>query len=523
MTGRVYLVGAGPGDPGLITARGLDLLRVADSVVYDRLTAPELLDHARPDAARHYAGRASGYKALDQPEVNRLLVDLARRGQTVVRLKGGDPFVFGRGGEEAAACAAAGVPFEVVPGVSSITAVPAYAGIPLTHRAVASSFAVVTAHEDPTKPGASVNWARLATGIDTLVVMMGLERLDRIVARLLEHGRPPETPAAVISQGTVARQRTVVATLVDIVARARAAELQSPAIVVVGDVVRLRNTIAWFDHRPLFGRRILVARTREQPSILTARLRGEGADVVDAPVWRVEPVVDASLSAVLDHLARYEWILFTSARAVDVFCSALAAHGRDARALALVRLAAAGRGTTEALGRHFLRADVSTPAYLTDGVAAALLRADVAGRRLLLIRSHDTYEGLVERLMAVGVAVDDAPAYRLVVDDAETGAAVRSAPITDIVFAAAESVRRLVAALGDTVRGLDDARVTCMGPRTAAVARELGLRVDAVAPDATFDALVATLTRTGHVQSQGDQPASVITVQEGSMYERRPT
>jgi len=517
MTGRVYLVGAGPGDPGLITVRGLELLRAADSVVYDRLAAPKLLDYARSDTARYYAGRASGYKALDQPEVNRLLVDLARRGQTVVRLKGGDPFVFGRGGEEAVACAAAGVPFEVVPGVSSITAVPAYAGIPLTHRAVASSFAVVTAHEDPTKPGVSVDWARLATGIDTLVVMMGLERLDRIVARLLEHGRPPETPTAVISHGTVARQRTVVATLVDIVARVRAAELRSPAIVVVGEVVRLRDTIAWFDQRPLFGRRILVARTREQPSILAARLRDGGADVVEAPVWRGEPADDASLSGALDHLARYEWILFTSARAVDVFCSALTAHGRDARALAQVRLAAAGRGTTEALARHFLRADVSTHAYLMDGIATALVHADVAGRRLLLVRSCGTYERLVERLMALGVVVDDAPAYRLVVDEAETGAAVQSGPIDDIVFAAAESVRRLVAALGDALHGLDGARITCIGPRTAAAARDLGLRVDAVAPDATFDALVATLGRavTGPVHSQSSRPASVITVQEG--------
>ena len=265
MTGTVSLVGAGPGDPGLITARGLALLRTADAVVYDRLVAPELLAEVRPDAARHYAGRAAGYKALNQPEVNQLLVDLARRGQRVVRLKGGDPFIFGRGGEEAAACAEAGVPFEVVPGVSSVAAVPAYAGIPLTYRTIASSFAVVTGHEDPAKPDASVDWAHLATGIDTLVVLMGLDRIDRIAVRLLEHGRPPETPVAVISNGTVPQQRTVVATLRDVAERVRAAGLMSPAVIVVGEVVRMRETIGWFDRRPLFGRRILVPRTRAQP------------------------------------------------------------------------------------------------------------------------------------------------------------------------------------------------------------------------------------------------------------------
>ena len=265
MTGTVSLVGAGPGDPGLITARGLALLRTADAVVYDRLVAPELLAEVRPDAARHYAGRAAGYKALNQPEVNQLLVDLARRGQRVVRLKGGDPFIFGRGGEEAAACAEAGVPFEVVPGVSSVAAVPAYAGIPLTYRAIASSFAVVTGHEDPAKPDASVDWTHLATGIDTLVVLMGLDRIDRIAVRLLEHGRPPETPVAVISNGTVPQQRTVVATLRDVAERVRAAGLMSPAVIVVGEVVRMRETIGWFDRRPLFGRRILVPRTRAQP------------------------------------------------------------------------------------------------------------------------------------------------------------------------------------------------------------------------------------------------------------------
>ncbi|HKC76107.1 MAG TPA: uroporphyrinogen-III C-methyltransferase [Chloroflexota bacterium] len=493
MTGTVSLVGAGPGDPGLITARGLALLRTADAVVYDRLVAPELLAEVRPDAARHYAGRAAGYKALNQPEVNQLLVDLARRGQRVVRLKGGDPFIFGRGGEEAAACAEAGVPFEVVPGVSSVAAVPAYAGIPLTYRTIASSFAVVTGHEDPAKPDASVDWAHLATGIDTLVVLMGLDRIDRIVVRLLEHGRPPETPVAVISNGTVPQQRTVVATLRDVAERVRAAGLMSPAVIVVGEVVRMRETIGWFDRRPLFGRRILVPRTRAQPSILADRLREQGADVVEAPALRVEPLEDGRLAAALGHLTHYDWIVFTAAHAVEAFCSALATGERDARALAGVRLAAAGRGTAEALASRFLHADVSTAAYLTDEVAAALLHRGVAGRRLLLVRAHDAHGALADRLAAAGAIVDDAPAHRTVADDHAARAAILADRIDDIVFATSEAVHRLAAVLGAALHELDGARITCIGPRTAAAARDHGLPVDAVAPEASFEALVAAV------------------------------
>jgi uroporphyrinogen III methyltransferase / synthase len=493
MTGTVYLVGAGPGDPRLVTARGLALLRMADAVVYDRLVAPELLAEVRPGAARHYAGRAPGCTALNQSEVNQLLVDLARRGQRVVRLKGGDPFIFGRGGEEAAACAEAGVPFEVVPGVSSVAAVPAYAGIPLTYRSIASSFAVVTGHEDPAKPDTSVDWVHLATGIDTLVVLMGLDRIDRIVARLLEHGRSPETPVAVISNGTVPQQRTVVATLRDVAERVRAAGLTSPAVIVVGKVVRMRDVIGWFDRRPMFGRRILVPRTRVQPSVLADRLREQGADVVEAPPLRVEPLEDGRLAATLGHLTHYDWIVFTSAHAVEAFCTALAAAGGDARALAGVRLAAAGRGTAEALAGRFLQADVSTAAYLTDAVAAALLHRGVAGRRFLLVRPPDTHRALADRLAAAGAIVDDAPAYRTVADDHAARAAILADRIDDVVFTASEAVHRFAAVLGDALHGLDGARITCIGPRTAAAARDHGLRVDAVAPEASFEALVAAV------------------------------
>src|SRR5205085_5601040 len=298
--------------------------------------------------------------------------------------------------------------------------------------------------------------------------------------RLLEHGRPPETPVAVISNGTVPQQRTVVATLRDVAERVRAAGLMSPAVIVVGEVVRMRETIGWFDRRPLFGRRILVPRTRAQPGSLADRLREQGADVVEAPALRVEPLEDGRLAAALGHLTHYDWIVFTSAHAVEAFCSALAAAGRDARALAGVRLAAAGRGTAEALAGRFLQADVSTAAYLTDAVAAALLHRGVAGRRLLLVRAHDAHGALADRLAAAGAIVDDAPAHRTVADDHAARAAILADRIDDIVFAASEAVHRLAAVLGAALHELDGARITCIGPRTAAAARDHGLRVDAV-------------------------------------------
>ncbi|MFQ5472531.1 MAG: uroporphyrinogen-III C-methyltransferase, partial [Dehalococcoidia bacterium] len=290
--GFVSLVGAGPGDPDLITLAGLDRIKRAEVIVYDRLVAPTLLDHAAPDAELIYMGKIGGEKSHDQGAINAVLVEKAQAGRRVVRLKGGDPFVFGRGSEEAESLLAAGIPFEIVPGVTSAVAVPAYAGVPVTHRGVASSFAVVTGHEDPGKDESAVDWERLATAVDTLVLLMGIRSLPEIVERLTAAGRSSNTPAAVISWGTTPQQRTVVGTLADIVDVVDRAGIGAPAITVVGDVVRLRDSLSWFENRPLFGKRVLITRTRHQAGELTRLLAAEGAVPVELPSIEIEPIED---------------------------------------------------------------------------------------------------------------------------------------------------------------------------------------------------------------------------------------
>jgi uroporphyrinogen III methyltransferase/synthase len=506
MIGTVYLVGAGPGDPGLITERGIGLLRTADAVVYDRLVAPELLAEIRPDAEVHYVGRARGSQTASQEEVNQLLVRLARNGANVVRLKGGDPFVFGRGGEEAEACATAGVPYEVVPGVTSAIGVPAYAGIPLTHRDVASSFAVITGHEDPSRPETRIDWPRLATAVDTLVILMGVEQFPRIVEQLLAHGRAPQTPVALISQGTRAEQRTLVGTLADIADRVGRAQLQAPAVAVVGEVVRLRGRLAWYDRRPLSGRRVLVARSRGQPSALTARLQNLGACVVEAPAFRIEPVCDQRLTTALDRIASYDWLLFTSAAAVQAFWTALAARGADARALAGTGVAAAGPGTAEAVAGRGVRPDFATSAYVARDVASALVGHVAAGQRLLLARGEDTSPSLGQHL-ARDVAVDDVVVYRLVQTDAAASRqAILAEPIDAVVLPSSGSVRILASLLGNGLAHIERAAILCMGPSTARAAARIGLRVAALPDKASIDGLVTAVVRAVGVSPEAASP-----------------
>ncbi|MDO8612443.1 MAG: uroporphyrinogen-III C-methyltransferase [Dehalococcoidia bacterium] len=419
--GIVYLVGAGPGDPGLITVAGLEAVRQADVIVYDRLVSPRLLDHAREDAELVYVGKISGAPGgHDQAAINALLVEKAREGRRVVRLKGGDPFVFGRGGEEAEALRAAGVPFRVVPGVTSAVAVPAYAGIPVTHRGVAATFAVVTGHEaddvilsgddararssassrrhvlseaegnlgrgsgrtqSPVPP--AIDWERLATAVDTLVLLMGVKTLPDVVEKLIAGGRPAETPVAVIRWGTTPDQRTVIGTLADIVRRVEEAGIEPPAITVVGEVVRLRETLRWFEDRPLFGKRVLITRTRRQASALARLLAEEGAVPVELPVIEIEPSFDdAAVAAALQALTAgaYAWAVFTSANAVELWFELMRERGLDARAFGRtaarlgggVRVAAIGPATAEALAERGIVADTVPEEYIAEGLVAAL-------------------------------------------------------------------------------------------------------------------------------------------------------
>ena len=495
--GRVFLVGAGPGDPGLLTVRGRALLEQADVVVYDRLVEPALLDACRPGCERIFVGKAPGSQALSQPEINRTLIERAGRGLQVVRLKGGDPFVFGRGGEEAQALHLTGLPFEVVPGVSSAVAVPAYAGIPLTHRDVASSFAVVTGHERADRDEPGVDWAAYGRQPDTLVVLMGRAELGAIAGRLIAAGRPASTPAALVAQGTLPRQRTVVTDLARIAAAADAAGLQSPAVLVVGEVVRLRRDLAWFERRPLFGRRVVVTRTREQSSELAATLRLLGAEPAELPVLRVrERPNRPDLEWCVTNIASFWWLCFTSAHAVRPFFETLRECRLDARTLAGTRVACVGRATAAAVAAHGLTADVVPErATVTDLVEA--LRPQVhAGQKALYVRGDPAGDALVSGLTALGLQVRQLVAYLAEPDpDAAGRAAALLADGADAVtFASSATVGHFLEATGAAGRELcAAARVVCIGPVTAAAAEALGLRVDAVAAEATVSGLLACL------------------------------
>ncbi len=351
--GKVYLIGAGPGDPGLLGLKAKECLETADAVVYDRLADPRILAFARKDAEMVYVGKASANHTMRQPDINKLLVKLAQEGKTVARLKGGDPFVFGRGGEEAIELLEAGQPFEFVPGVTSAIAVAEYAGIPVTHRHVATSFAVITGHEDPTKGASTINWKGLATAVDTLVFLMGVENIEKISSQLIANGRSADCPAAVIRWGTHPEQRTLVTTLGNAAADVKANNLKPPAIFLVGEVVKLREQLQWFDNKPLFGQTIIVTRARAQASDLTKKLEALGAKVIEVPAIKIVPAADyAPLDAAVQALSEYKWLVFTSANGVEYFFERLLLAGKDARALAGVKLAAIGSATADALSKH---------------------------------------------------------------------------------------------------------------------------------------------------------------------------
>jgi uroporphyrinogen III methyltransferase/synthase len=505
--GKVYLVGAGPGDPGLITVAGLQRLKEADVIVYDRLVAPALLEEASAGAELIFVGKVAG-ESHDQGAINRLLIEKAREGKRVVRLKGGDPFVFGRGGEEAEALRAAGIAFEVIPGVTSAIAVPAYAGIPMTHRGLASTFAVITGHEaDPSPPaplpcvgeGGKVDWAKLATAVDTLVFLMGTKTLPEIVEKLIANDRAAETPVAVIRWGTTPQQRTVTGTLVDIVERVRDAGLTPPAITVVGEVVRLRETLSWFEERPLFGKRVLITRTRRQASVLARLLAAEGAIPIELPAIEIEPAADPdAVAAAIEGLrdGRYGWVVFTSANAVQLWFEHLRERGLDARAFAASKFAAIGPATAEALAERGIVADVVPGEYVAEAVVEALRDVLKAGDRILVPRAESARPELVEGLRSLGCEVDEVTLYRAALPEtapAEALSLLRDGAIDIVTFTSSSTVRNLAAMLNGHIETLRGPLVACIGPITAKTAEELGLRVDLVALEYTVEGLVRAI------------------------------
>jgi uroporphyrinogen III methyltransferase/synthase len=506
--GLVYLVGAGPGDPGLITVKGLTCLQKADVVIYDRLVSPALLRQARRGCELIDAGKSPKGHTLPQEAINALLVEKALAGKVVVRLKGGDPFLFGRGGEEAEALAEAGVPFEVIPGVTSAIAAPAYAGIPVTHRDHTSTFTVVTGHEDPTKADSSIDWQKLATGVGTLVFLMGVGNLSKIVAKLIEHGRDARTPVAIVQEGTEARQKTVTGSLADIVERAREAEIKPPAVTIVGGVVRLREKLRWFDTKPLFGKRVLVTRSREQASALSQQLRELGAEPLEYPAIEIAPPKDiAPLDEAIARLPTYDWLIFTSANGVRALVDRMSEKGTDIQALARPKIAAIGPATAQALAGYGLRVDYLPEVYTSEEIAAGI--GDVAGQRMLLPRAARAPKQLAQALRGKGAVVDEVAAYRTLAVAApdELKALLSDGQIDIVTFTSSSTVRNLVASLqGPTPADvLSRCLVACIGPVTARTAARLGIRVDVVAREHTIPGLVEAIVNAVTERGRDDE------------------
>lgn len=494
--GIVWLVGAGPGDPELATLKAKRLIESADAVVYDRLVDGRLLGYARENAELIDVGKIPGKRVNRQEDINRLLVRLAREGKRVARLKGGDPFVFGRGGEEAEALAAEGLRFEVVPGVTSAIAAPAYAGIPLTHRRMASSFTVVTGSEDPDKPDSAVDWRALARGGGTIVVLMGQANLRAIAEALTRFGRAPGTPVALVQWGSEPYQRTLTGTLGDIADRAAEAGIGAPAVTVVGEVARLRETIRWFDNAPLFGKRVLVTRTRAQASALCDMLARRGAQPIELPTIRIEPPDDyAELDAALANIAAYDWVVFTSANGVDAVFGRLEALGLDARALHGVRVGAIGPATAAALRGRGIAADFVPRSFVAESVVEGMRAYDLAGRRALLPRADIARAALSEGLAALGMRVDDVTAYRTGTppDSAGRARAVLDEGIDIATFTSSSTVRNLCALLDGNIEALRDVTIACIGPITAQAAVDLGLKIDIMASEYTIAGLVRAI------------------------------
>jgi len=494
--GKVYLVGAGPGDPGLITVRGKNLIESADAIVYDALVNPALIPAGAGDTGipeLYFVGKRGGdEKSVAQDDINLLLVQLARAGKRVVRLKGGDPLVFGRGSEEAQACNDATVDFEIVPGVTAGIAAPAYAGIPVTHRGLSTSVTFVTGSEDPAKATTQTNWAALAQSGGTLVLYMGMKKLPAIVSALIAGGMSKDIPAAAIQWGTRAKQKTVVATLETIVDKASEQSLSAPVITVIGWSVVLRDEIAWFEKRPLFGKRIVVTRATQQASSLSEKLLDLGAEVIEMPATRIARLDGAPLRESFENLGDYAWLIFTSRNGVELFWENLLASGRDARTLCGLRIAAVGPATAAALLERGIAVDVIPERFVAEGLLAKLSeRDDVTGSRVLYVTAEGARDVLPDGLREIGAAVDVVHLYRSTPDGAGAAKLVKrvTAGEVDLVtFTSASGVRAFVDAVGaELAQGLRGASI---GPQTSDALRDAGVEVAIEAKDSTIEGLV---------------------------------
>ena len=494
--GRVVLAGAGPGDPGLLTLRAADALAHADVLLFDALASDPVVALAPATCEKIFVGKRGGDHAMPQEQIEELMIAKAREGKTVVRLKGGDPFVFGRGGEEAQALRAAGIPFEVVPGISSSIAAPAYAGIPVTHRDTNAAFTVMTGHEDPTKSTSTLDWSKLADPHRTLVLLMAMGNLDEIARKLVAHGLSASTPAAVIQDGTRPTQRTVTGTLATIAEDAARAGLAAPAIVVVGDAVALRDELRWFDAHPLFGKRLLITRPGNHAERFARTLLARGVEpILGSTILITEPDDRTAAHAAVDDLAQYDWIVFTSQNGVDVFFDRVNALDEDARYLGRTKVAAIGAKTAHRLRERGVRPDLVPAAYVGEELAVALIEATNAGDRILIYRAQEARDVLPQMLEDAGRAPHVVSAYKTIFDvDPEFAQKVARADV--LAFTSASTVRGFVELLGGAKAALDASRgklIACIGPVTSDAAEELGLHVDVVADVYTTDGLLDAL------------------------------
>ncbi|MBQ6297176.1 MAG: uroporphyrinogen-III C-methyltransferase [Selenomonadaceae bacterium] len=477
----VYLVGAGAGDVGLLTLKAREILELADVVIYDRLADDMILNFCGA-AKKIYVGKEAGKHTLKQTEINQLLVEEARQNKIVVRLKGGDPFVFGRGGEEALYLHENNLPFEIIPGVTSAVAVPAYAGIPVTHRGIATSFAVITGHEDPTKPESTINWEKISTAVDTLIFLMGVANLPQIVDKLIEHGRNPDTPAALIRWGTKNSQETIVTTLKD----APNVKISPPAIFVVGEVVNLREQLKWFETRPLFGKKILVTRARAQASKLSSVLKNLGAEIVECPTIKIVAPSDNYLAAdaAIKNLRGFDWIIFTSANGVEKFFERLKLHGLDARALN--KVAAIGSATAEKLLNFGIIADVVPKDFVAESLADSL-KDLVVDKKVLLARAEVARDILPESLKTFGAEVTVAPIYKT---EIEPPAQIDFDSIDLVTFTSSSTVKNFVAAYG-----VPKIPTAAIGPITAQTLKNFDVTPAVVAEEFTIGGLVEAIKK----------------------------
>ena len=511
MAGKVYLVGAGPGDPGLLTLKGLEAIKEADCIIYDFLANSRLLEYAGAGVETVYVGKKGSEKTLPQEDINRLIIKKARSGKSVVRLKGGDPFIFGRGGEEAEELARAGIEFEIVPGVTSAIAAPAYAGIPLTHRELASAVTFITGQENPLKERSNIAWDRLSTGRGTLVFLMGWKSLPLITGKLLENGWDPATPVALVRWGTLTKQVCLTGRLDNIVGLAREKGLKPPVITVVGEVVNLREKLNWFESRPLFGKRVLVTRALEQAGDFTKVLEKHGAEPIAFPTIRTTaPASWKELDRAIKRLSGYDWAIFTSVNGVKYFFDRLYKLGYDIRELKGVKICAIGPMTAKAVTNLGIKVDLVPKEFKAEGVLEALGKRKIRGKKFLLARAMVAREILPEEIKRLGGKIDVAPAYRTLKPSKAAGELkelLLEGGVDIVTFTSSSTVTNFVSMfkrkeLPELLKGCT---IAAIGPITADTAKGYGIKVDIMPKDYTIPALTEAMAEYFKTKSTGEK------------------